>query len=109
MGKPDALSRRADHGSGADDNSDITLLGPELFQVRALEGVTIIGKERSILRDVHKALADGELDESVAKAAKELKQDKSRGLVRSAEWLETDGPLLFRGKIYVPNDRDLRL
>ena len=108
MGKPDALSRRADHGSGIADNADITLLGPELFQVRALEGVTVAGEERSILRDVRKALADGELDESVAKAAKELKQDKSRGLVRSAEWVETDGLLLFRGKIYVPNDRDLR-
>src|ERR1700675_4255352 len=108
MGKPDALSRRADHGSGVADNADITLLGPELFQVHALEGVTIVGEECSILRDVRKALADGELDESVAKAAKELKQDKSRGLVRSAEWLETDGLLLFRGKIYVPNDRDLR-
>src|SRR6202795_271187 len=107
MGKPNALSRHADHGSGVADNADITLLGPELFQVQALKGVTVAGEERSILRDVCKALADGELDESVAKAAKELKQDKSRGLVRSAEWVETDGLLLFRGKIYVPNDRDL--
>lgn len=31
MGKPDALSRRADHGTGMDDNADITLLHPELF------------------------------------------------------------------------------
>ena len=95
MGKPDALSHHADHGSSVADNADITLLGPELFQVRALEGVTVAGEERSILRDLCKAVADGELDESVAKAAKELKQDKSRGLVRSAEWVETDGPLLF--------------
>ena len=95
MGKPDALSRRADHGSSIADNADITLLGPELFQVRALEGVTVAGEERSILHDLRKAVADGELDESVAKAAKELKQDKSRGLVRSAEWVETDRLLLF--------------
>src|SRR6202795_2271425 len=108
IGKPDALYRRADHGSGVADNADITLLGPELFQVRALEGVTVASEECSILHDVRKALVDGELDESVAKAAKELKQDQSRGLVRSAEWVETDGLLLFRGKIYVPNDRDLR-
>src|ERR1700675_1512709 len=108
LGKPDALSRPADHGSGVTDNADITLLGPELFQVWALEGVTVAGEERSILRDVRKALADGELDEAVVKAAKELKQDKSHGLVRSAEWVETDGLLLFRGKIHVPNDRDLR-
>ena len=31
-----------------------------------------------------------------------------RGSVRSAEWLESEGLLFFRGKIYVPKDRDLR-
>ena len=31
MGKPDTLSRRADHGSGRADNDDMTLLSPELF------------------------------------------------------------------------------
>jgi hypothetical protein len=34
MGKSDALSRRADHGSGLDDNRDITLLTPNFFAVR---------------------------------------------------------------------------
>ena len=33
MGKSDALSRRADHGSGSDDNRDITLLTPKFFAV----------------------------------------------------------------------------
>jgi transposase InsO family protein len=47
-------------------------------------------------------------EESVAKAARELRKDKSRGTVKSAEWSESDGLLMFRGKIYVPNDRDLR-
>jgi hypothetical protein len=31
MGKPDALSRRADHGSGQGDNDNLTLLSPDLF------------------------------------------------------------------------------
>ena len=31
MGKPDALSRRADHGTGSNNNSNITLLTPGLF------------------------------------------------------------------------------
>jgi transposase InsO family protein len=44
----------------------------------------------------------------VAKAARELRKDKSRGTVKSAEWSESDGLLMFCGKIYVPNDRDLR-
>ena len=52
MGKPDALSQRADHGTGSDDNSNITLLTPGLFAVRALEGLEVVGEERDILRDV---------------------------------------------------------
>jgi hypothetical protein len=29
-------------------------------------------------------------------------------MVKSAEWSESDGILVFRGKMYVPKDRDLR-
>jgi hypothetical protein len=29
-------------------------------------------------------------------------------MVKSAEWSESEGLLMFRGKIYVPNDRDLQ-
>jgi len=49
MGKPDALSRRSDHGTGADDNSDVVLLTPKLFAVRALEGLEFTGPEQDIL------------------------------------------------------------
>jgi hypothetical protein len=44
----------------------------------------------------------------VAKAARELWKDKGRGTVKSAEWSESDGLLMFHGKIYVPKDRELR-
>jgi hypothetical protein len=54
MGKCDTLSRQADHGNGADDNRDITLLRPEFFAIRALEGITVEGAERDILREVRK-------------------------------------------------------
>jgi hypothetical protein len=43
----------------------------------------------------------------VAKAARELWKDKGRGTIKSAEWSESDGLLMFRGKIYVPKDREL--
>jgi len=43
MGKPDALSRRADHRNGASDNEDVVLLRPEFLAVRALEGVELTG------------------------------------------------------------------
>jgi hypothetical protein len=49
MGKPDALSRRADHGSGQGDNNNLTLLGLELFCIHTLAGVRLEGKERNIL------------------------------------------------------------
>jgi hypothetical protein len=49
MGKPDTLSRQADHGSGKGDNNNLTLLTPELFQIHALAGVRLKGDERNIL------------------------------------------------------------
>jgi hypothetical protein len=47
-------------------------------------------------------------EESVAKAARELRKDKGRGTIKSAKWSESDRFLMFHGKIYVPKDRDLR-
>jgi len=49
MGKPDALSRRSNHGTSADGNSDLVLLTPKLFVVRALEGLQFTGPEQDIL------------------------------------------------------------
>jgi hypothetical protein len=108
MGKPDALSRRADHGSGQGDNDNLMLLAPELFRIHALAGVRLEGEERNILQEVWHSLKDGMQEESVAKAARELRKDKGRGTIKSTEWSESDGLLMFHGKIYVPNDRDLR-
>jgi len=45
MGRPDALSRQADHPRGADDNVDFTLLTPEVFELRVMEAVTLEGEE----------------------------------------------------------------
>jgi hypothetical protein len=47
-------------------------------------------------------------EESVAKAARKLRKDKGRGTVKSTEWSESDGLLMFHGKIHVPKDRELR-
>jgi len=49
MGKLDALSRRADHGTGTDDNSNIVLLRPELFMIHVMEGLQFVGLEQDIL------------------------------------------------------------
>jgi hypothetical protein len=108
MGKPDALSRQADHGSGQGDNNNLTLLAPERFRIHVLAGIRLEGDERNILQEVQRSLRDDVQEESMAKAARELQRDRSRGTIKSTEWSESDGLLMFRGKIYVPKDRDLR-
>jgi len=49
---------------------------------------------------------DGEKEEPVVKAARELQGSSARS-VKSAEWSLSDGLLYFRGKIYVPDTSDL--
>jgi hypothetical protein len=49
MGKPDALSRRADHRSGQGDNNNLTLLAPELSWIHMLAGARLEGEECNIL------------------------------------------------------------
>ena len=77
IGKLDALSRRADHGDGSNDNSDLTLLTPVFFAVRALEGLELFGEERELLKDIHKGTREGDHEEAVAKVVKELKATRS--------------------------------
>jgi hypothetical protein len=108
MGKLNALSRWADHGSGQGDNDNLTLLASKLFWIHALASVRFQGDKWNILQEVRHSLKDGVQEESIAKVARELWKDKGRGTVKSAEWLKSEGLLMFRGKIYVPNDRDLR-
>jgi len=106
MGKPDALSRRADHRNGTSDNENIVLLRPEFLAVRALEGVELTGVEQKILSDIHKGNRNGDQEEPIAKAARELRNSANEA-VHSSKWSNVDGLLQFRGKIYVPRSLDL--
>jgi hypothetical protein len=108
MGKPDTLSRWADHRSRQGDNDNLTLVAPELFWIHVLAGVRLKDNECNILREVQRSLKDDAQEELVAKLARELWKDRGRGMVKSAEWSESDGLLMFHSKIYVPKDRDLR-
>jgi len=69
MGKPDALSRRADHRNGASDNENVVLLRPEFLAVCALEGVELTDVEQKILSNIHKGNQNGDQEEPIAKAA----------------------------------------
>ena len=109
MGKPNTLSRHADHGEGlSSNNKDITLLPPDVFCIHTLAGLTITGEETSILRNIRCSTREANLEEPVAIAACELQRTPSRRSVRSAEWALEDHLLLFHSKIYVPKDKDLR-
>jgi hypothetical protein len=103
--KPDALSRRADHNTGEDDNKDEVLLRPELFaeKIRTLTSRTpFIGPEQAFIDRIRSC---EDRDEAVVKALKELGITRN---IRGDEWADEDGMILYRGKIYVPLDANLR-
>jgi hypothetical protein len=83
MGKSDALSRRADHGTGGGDNSNVTLLCPEFFAahaVHALSGLSPEGEEHDILRDIRSGNHVGKQEDAVVKAAEELQRSKGKSI-----------------------------
>jgi hypothetical protein len=71
-------------------------------------GITLKGDVCNILREVWRSLKDDVQEELVVKAARELWKDEGRGTIKSTKWSESDGLLMFHGKIYVPKDRELR-
>ena len=106
-GKPDALSRRADHNKGKDDNKGRVLLKPEHFCAKAAKrGHTRIAADRPLLARMrtckdHDSVVVEALQTLLDKAPIQLK----RGL---EDWNTEDGLILHRGKVYVPKDDDLR-
>ena len=97
--KPDALSRRADHGRGKEDNKNQVLLDPSLFEIKATPHQPIEGLGVEFMKRIQNCT---DRDESVVKAIKELGSSPSH--LRSHEWEETENCILFRGRVYVPRD-----
>ncbi|THH07173.1 hypothetical protein EW145_g3557 [Phellinidium pouzarii] len=107
MSKVDLLSRRVDHKEGVeDDNKDVILLKPELFHINATRQghVLINGEEQNLLKRIRKSQ---EWDEPVVKAVEELRKT-GRKVIRGEEWAEEQGLVLYRGKVYVPRDTQIR-
>src|SRR5258708_803942 len=88
MGRPDALSRWADHLRGVDDNTDFTLLTPEVFELRAMEAVTLEGEEAIFMEQIQQST---QFDDPVVKALKAL----DTGELCSNEWMHTEGIVLY--------------
>jgi len=107
MGKSDALSRRADHGTGAGDNNNVTYSAQSSFAAHAVKSPlrTITGRRRARYPSGDpQGKREGRQEEQseVRHGTPEVK-GKS---VRASEWSEHDGLLCFRDRIYVPNDPD---
>src|SRR5260370_30498168 len=100
MGRPDALSRQADHRRGADDNADFTLLTLEVFELRVMEAVTLEGEEAIFMEQIRQS---AQFDDPVVKALKAL----DAGELHSNEWTCTEGVVLYRGRVYVPDNPQL--
>jgi len=60
-----------------------------------------------MLREICQGNQKGDQEEPIAKTVRELRQTLDK-MVHSAEWLENDRVLQFRGKIYVPQNLDLQ-
>ena len=106
MGKSDALSWRVDHGTRMEANQNVTLLTPDLFAIRALEGLEVFREEKDLMKQIQCGMETESHEEVVGKAIKELKKSLVKS-VKSSEWSMEGGLLQYRGKIYMLNT-DLR-
>src|SRR5258707_13829246 len=100
MGRPDALSRQADHLRGVEDHADCTLLTPEVFELRVTEAVTLEGEEAVFMEQIQQS---DQYNDPVVKALKAL----DAGELRSNEWMHAEGVVLYQGRVYVPDDPQL--
>ena len=63
----------------------------------------IDGSEKETLSKIRKCT---DLDKEVIKVLKNMKGEKKKSI--RDEWIEEQGLILFRGKVYVPKDEELR-
>jgi hypothetical protein len=77
-----------------------------LFTIRALEGLTVEGEEKDIVKEIRKRNREGKVKMQVMAVVKELKRGNQRSM-RGEEWKKQDGLILFRDRIYVPKDTEL--
>ena len=94
MEKPNTLSQRPDHSSGATDNEGITLPCPELFTIHTLKEVELTGVEQEVLSKIHHGNCKGDLKGPITKAAQKLQQSTSK-LIHLSEWSNINGLLHF--------------
>jgi hypothetical protein len=95
MGRPDALSRRADHDQGKDDNKDITMLKPEHF----VNNVVI---ESTLLDEIRRSQQKDPFIGKILKV-KESEKDKVK------QWLFHDDLWMYDNRIYAPEGQRYKI
>ena len=93
----DALSQCPDHTKGEDDDELVTMLPEEQF-------ISLITVD---LRDQIKTLSSN--DEFIKGIIKCLKEQSTPPLQTAlSNWTLDDSIILFKNRVYVPNNRDIR-
>jgi hypothetical protein len=72
-----------------------------------LEVVVTEGEEREVVWEIRAKVKEGLVEDSVAAMVKGPKESKLC-TVQGSEWNLREGLVLYRDRIYVPNDLDLR-
>jgi len=107
MGKCNALSWWADHGTGIDDNHNLTLLRSEFFAICALQGVTFEGAKWDIACKIQQGIHNGVTENAVAQTITGLAKSHGKSL-HADKWRQVDSLWYFHDKIYVPNILDVQ-
>lgn len=108
MGKSDTLSRQGQHEvKDEEDNLSQVVLNPEMFRAAASQrGQASVVPDQKLLQRIREC---SEKDVEVAEALAKVQNLGPRLLKRGLEeWNTENGLLLFRGKVYVPKDLELR-
>jgi RNase H-like domain found in reverse transcriptase/Reverse transcriptase (RNA-dependent DNA polymerase)/Integrase zinc binding domain/Chromo (CHRromatin Organisation MOdifier) domain/Integrase core domain/Retroviral aspartyl protease len=95
MGLPDALSRRADHDKGNDDNREITMLKPEHF-------VNSVIIESTLLDEIRRKQ---QVDPHIGRILKIKESEKDK----VKEWLFHDDLWMYDNRIYAPEGLRYRI
>jgi hypothetical protein len=89
--RADLLSRRADHQDGENDNENVVVLKPEMFCQ-----VELVMTEDEFLTRARRRHSNR--DAIVTKML----------ALKDKDWLESDGLVTWKGRVYIPVDRKLR-
>lgn len=105
---PDGFSRRPDHAVGsADDNKSQIVLKPEVFRLAASRrGHAAVVQDDALIRRIRDC---SDKDKEVVEALSKIQDLGPPRLQKGLEdWNTEQGLLLYRGRVYVPKNNDIR-